>query len=95
MEEIKIYEEPLSDKEHKEHAILGLIRKTPIRYHLIDVVKDLKHGRPAEDQKMINEWIAMMEISDRGSPFSSEIVNGVFNGTFNNNDDNQEINKRI
>ena len=55
MEEIKIFEEPLSDKEHKEHAILGLIRKTPIRYHLIDVGKDLKHGRPAEDQMLIKK----------------------------------------
>ena len=89
MEEIKIYESPLSDEEHKEHAHKGSIRQTPIRYHLIDVVKDLKHGRPATDQKMINEWIAMMELSDRGAPFSSAIVNGVFDGTFNNDDDGE------
>lgn len=91
MEEITIYESPLSDEEYKEHSIKGLIRKTPIRYHLIDVVKDLKHGRPAEDQKMINEWIAMMELSDRGSPFSSAIVNGIFDGTFGNNDSDEDI----
>jgi hypothetical protein len=91
MEEIKIYEEPLSEAEHKEHAILGLIRQVPIRYHLIDVVKDLKHGRPAADQKMINEWIAMMELSDRGSPFSAAIVNGIFDGTFGNNDSDEDI----
>lgn len=78
MEEIKIYESPLSDGEHKEHSIAGLIRQTPIRYHLIDVVKELKHGRPAKDQKMIDEWIAMMELSDRGAPFSYAIVNAVW-----------------
>ncbi|GAG54274.1 unnamed protein product [marine sediment metagenome] len=78
MEEIKIYETPLSDGEHKEHSIAGLIREAPIRYHLIDVVKNLKHGRSAEDQKMIDEWIAMMELSERGAPFSSAIVNMAF-----------------
>lgn len=91
MEEITIYESPLSDAEHKEHSIKGLIKQAPIRYHLIDVVKDLKHGRPVEDQKMINEWIAMMELSDRGAPFSSVIVNGIFDGTFGNNDSDEDI----
>jgi hypothetical protein len=83
MEKIIIYQDPLSDSEHKAHSISGNIRKLPVRYHLIDIIKDLKHGRPAENQRMMDEWIAMMELKlERGCPFSPEIVNGVWNDNF-------------
>ena len=80
MENIKIYEKPLSKEDHKEHMINGNISKYPARYHLIDIIKKLKYGRPAENQKMMDEWIAMMELDpERGAPFSENIVNLTWN----------------
>ena len=81
MEEIKIYEEPLSKEEFTEHSIKKSIREMPCNYHLIDIIKDLKFGRPAENQRMMDEWIAMMELApERGAPFSKAIVDVVFGG---------------
>ncbi len=90
MEEIKIYENPLSKEEFTKHSINGSITNSPSKYHLIDIIKNLKFGRPAENQKMMDEWIAMMELApERGAPFSPEIVNMVF-GSADEIDDQDE-----
>jgi hypothetical protein len=47
-----------------------LILKTPIRFHLIEILKELKYGRPANNQKMIDKWIAELELNpENGEPF--------------------------
>ena len=53
MEEIKIYEEPLSKEEFTKHSINGSITSSPSKYHLIDIIKNLiqrniKHRKPVE-----------------------------------------------
>lgn len=76
-EPIKIFENPLSDEEFKQHSVEGLIRKMSSRYHLIDIIKSLKFGRP--NTQIMDEWIAMLELKpERGNPFGSDIVNGVW-----------------
>jgi hypothetical protein len=69
MEEIKIFREPMTDKQRS--ANLGLPLKMPSRYHLIDCLKDLKFGRPAENQHLIQKWIdEMYEEIENGVPFT-------------------------
>lgn len=77
--EFNIVVNPLSEEEFKKHNIENKILKFPSKYHLIDVMKALKFGRPTESQNMLNKVIAMMELApERGEPFSPEIVGLVF-----------------
>ena len=69
MEIIKIYTEPMTDEERS--ANLGLTLRMPGRYHLIDCLKDLKFGRPAENQHLIQKWIDELNgETEKGVPFS-------------------------
>jgi len=69
MEEIKIYSEPLTAKEHSKE--MANICKTPIRFHLIDVLKEIRYGRPVVDQHMITKWIMDLEENKEvGTPFT-------------------------
>jgi len=69
MEDIKIFTEPMTEEQRKKN--IGLPLKMPVRYHLVDCLKDLKFGRPAENQKQIDKWIAELnENLDKGIPFS-------------------------
>jgi len=68
MEDVKIFTEPMTDEERS--ASIGLPLKMPIRYHLVDCLKDLQFGRPAENQKQIQKWIdELNENLDNGAPF--------------------------
>jgi len=46
----------MTEEEKKEN--IGKPLKMPVRYCLVDCLKDLKFGRPVEDQKQIDKWIA-------------------------------------
>jgi len=68
MEEIKVYTKPMTDEERSENY--GNALKTPVRYHLVDCLRDLKYGRPANNQKLIEKWIGeLKEDLDKGVPF--------------------------
>jgi hypothetical protein len=64
---MEIFNKPLTDEERKEHTLN--IRKMPVRYHLIDCLKDLKFGRPASNQHLLDKWIAELKDLDEGKPF--------------------------
>ena len=69
MENIKIYREPMTDNERS--ANLGMPLRMPTRFHLVDCLKDLKFGRPAENQKQIQKWIdELNEETENGAPFN-------------------------
>jgi uncharacterized protein HemY len=69
MEEIKIYTQPMTEEEAKEN--MGKPLKMPVRYHLIDCLKELQFGRPTNNQEQIQEWIDQLnENLDKGVPFS-------------------------
>jgi len=70
MEEIKIFREPMTDKQRSKNV--GLPLKMPSRYHLVDCLKDLKFGRPANNQILIQKWIDEMlnEETENGVPFT-------------------------
>ena len=69
MKDIKIFMQPMTEKERKQN--IGNPLKMPVRYHLVDCLKDLKFGRPAENQELINKWIAELDENlDKGVPFS-------------------------
>lgn len=55
MEKTTIYTEPMTKEERR--ANIGKPLQMPSRYHLIDCLKDLKCGRPANDQRQIAKWI--------------------------------------
>jgi len=43
----------------------------PLRYHLADCLKELKFGRPVENQTQIDKWITELnENLDKGVPFT-------------------------
>ena len=64
----KIFINPMTDKERSTH--LGMPLKTPVRYHLIDCLKDLQFGRPVKNQKQIQKWIdELYENLENGKPF--------------------------
>ena len=65
---MKIFERPMTVEEHMEN--LEDIRKAPNRFHLIDVLKHIRYGRPEEDQKAISRWIKECEDNDIGTPFN-------------------------
>jgi len=70
MSKIKIYENPMTTEERSEN--FGNILKMPVRYHLVDCLKDLKFGRPSENQKQIDKWIEELnEHPENGAPFSN------------------------
>lgn len=54
MEEILTFPNPLTDEELK-------IERMPSRYHLVDSLKELMFGRPAESQKVLTKWIQELE----------------------------------
>lgn len=69
MTEIKIFTEPMTEEERLEN--LGKPLQMPVRYHLIDCLKDLKFGRPAENQELIDKWISELNGDpDKGKPFT-------------------------
>jgi len=75
--EVKIYMNPLSDKEHSD--LMKDILKYPIRFHLVDVFRQMKFGRPAKTQEQIQKCIDFLELNpELGEPFSPEIVNAVW-----------------
>ena len=41
--------------------------------------KELKFGRPCEDQEVLDSFIAYLELSGKGRPFSQEVVDMIFN----------------
>lgn len=42
----------------------------PATYHLIDCLKELKFGRPVNNQEKLDEWIAeLQECPENGEPF--------------------------
>lgn len=66
---MKIFKKPLTDEEHLKKNVN--ILKTPIRYHLIDVLKELKFGRPSNNQQIIDKWIGELEDDlEKGVPFT-------------------------
>lgn len=68
MEEIKIYENPMTEEERQFN--IGKPLKMPNRYHLIDCLKELKYGRPFMSQEIIDEWINDLNKNlTKGSPF--------------------------
>lgn len=52
----KYYTRPMTDKEREKN--IGKPLQMPVRYHLVDCLKDLKCGRLKNDQDIINNWIA-------------------------------------
>jgi len=69
MKEMKIFTKPMTDKERSEN--LGNPLKMPVRYHLVDCLKDLQFGRPAENQKQLQEWIDKLNRDlGKGTPFT-------------------------
>ena len=76
MKKIPIYDEPLSEEERIEHT--GKILQTPIRFHLIDCLKELKYGRMTEDQKYLDVFIEFVEAKGFGQPFSSDFINKIW-----------------
>lgn len=69
MKDVKIFVKPMTDKERSVN--IGLPLKMPIRYHLIDCLKDLKFGRPIDNQKQIQKWIdELNENLENGMPFT-------------------------
>lgn len=53
------YTKPLSEEVFKEHNVAGKINSTPVRYHLVDVLKAMRFGRPGEDQNLLDDMIEM------------------------------------
>ena len=76
-EKVIIYDTPLPEEERENHY--GKVLKMPVRYHLIDCLKELKWGRPANDQKVLDSFIAYLELNDTGQPFSLEQIGLIFN----------------
>jgi len=76
MNEILIFDRPLTEEETKKH--IGKILQTPVRYHLIDCLKELKYGRMTEDQKYLDVFIEFVETKRFGHPFPSELINGIW-----------------
>ena len=72
MEEIKIYHNPLTEEEKASN--MGLPLKMPIRYHLVDCLKELQFGRPTNNQDQIQKWIDELsknsETLESGKPFN-------------------------
>lgn len=69
MEDIKIFTKPMTKKQRSKNV--GLPLKMPVRYHLVDCLKDLKFGRPAENQYLIQKWIdELNEQTENGVPFT-------------------------
>ena len=65
---MKIFTKPMTKKERLLN--MGKPLKMPVRYHLVDCLKDLQFGRPAENQQIIQKWID--ELNDdlkKGEPF--------------------------
>lgn len=68
---ITIYSEPLVDDERLTKKHQKDILNMPVRYHLIDCLKQLKYGRPTNNQEQIDKWIVELnENLDKGVPFS-------------------------
>lgn len=59
--------------------------KTPLHapsaHSLVECMRDLKHGRPAQQQLVIDEAINFIvaRLGNDGPPFSPDIINEVFN----------------
>ena len=69
MKEIEIFTEPLTEDERIVHT--QEIQQMPARYHLLDILKNIKYGRPAENQKLIEKWIEELEVDPKkGVPFT-------------------------
>lgn len=67
---MKIYSKPLTDEERSKNENFGKPLKTPVRYHLIDCLKELKFGRPTSNQKLLQNWIdELYDDPDKGVPF--------------------------
>lgn len=54
----------MTEKERSEN--IGKVLKAPVRYHLIDCLKDLKYGRPNKDQKILDEFIHILKTKENG-----------------------------
>jgi len=69
MEEIEIFSAPMTEEELSENT--GKPLQMPVRYHLIDCLKELKFGRPSGNQDLIDKWIAELnENLEEGIPFT-------------------------
>jgi len=56
--------------DEQRSANLGKPLQMPVRYHLIDCLKDLQYGRPANNQELIQKWIdELNEDLEKGKPF--------------------------
>jgi hypothetical protein len=69
MKEIKIFTKPMTENERSDNFDKPL--KMPVRYHLVDCLKDLQFGRPANNQKQIQKWITELNKNlELGVPFT-------------------------
>ena len=69
MEKLETFTEPMALDERS--ANIGKPLQMPSRYHLVDCLKDLKQGRPANNQHQIDKWIAELNLNlDNGVPFT-------------------------
>lgn len=69
MEEIEIFTEPMTNEERSEN--IGKPLEMHVRYHLIDCLKDLKFGRPDNNQKQLDKFISELEATpENGVPFT-------------------------
>lgn len=60
---------PMMEKDSLNN--IGKPLKTPVRFHLIDCLKELKFGRPAGNQRQISKWILELENNlENGVPFT-------------------------
>ena len=64
---MKIFKKPMTVDEHMNN--LDGVRKSPTRFHLIDVLKNIRYGRPEKDQVAITRWIKECEDNNIGEPF--------------------------
>lgn len=68
-EKIEIFTKPMTEKERSDN--LGKPLKMSVRYHLIDCLKELKFGRPANNQEQLDKWITELNGNlDNGVPFT-------------------------
>jgi hypothetical protein len=69
--EFGIYKNPLTEQEIKEHLYNNVrVLDNPIKYHLIDCLKQLKFGRPSSNQQILDKFIEELEQDlDKGKPF--------------------------
>lgn len=71
MKEMKIYVEPLTKEESSMKKHQDDILRVPVRYNLIDCLKQLQFGRPISNQKQIDKWIKELKANPKNAiPFN-------------------------